>query len=213
MVTVASELQYRTPGNRVGHSCNVVIPLPAVTVSMFCNDSKRTPDEVCHPPRGVSHTRKRAGDMEQRLNYHLKAPKLMQAVLALNDAVEACGLERSLLHLIKLRASQINGCSFCVDMHAHEARMDGESEQRLYLVSAWRESPLFTGRERAAFAWTEAVTLVAQGGVPDQLYAETLKQFSEEELVKLTVAVSVINTWNRLSVAFRTVHPVRVEKA
>ncbi len=151
--------------------------------------------------------------MEQRLNYHLKAPKLMQPVLALNHAVETCGLERSLLHLIKLRASQINGCSFCVDMHAHEARADGESEQRLYLVAAWRESPLFTGRERATFAWTEALTLVAQGGVPDVLYTETRKQFSEEELVKLTVAVSIINTWNRLSVAFRIVHPVRVEKA
>ena len=145
--------------------------------------------------------------MQQRMNYFAKAPELMKSVLALNQAVETSGLEIGLLHLIKLRASQINGCSYCVDMHAHEARDDGESEQRLYLVAAWRESPLFSERERAAFAWTEAVTLVAQGGVSDALYATTLEQFSEEELVKLTVAVSIINTWNRLSVAFRAIHP------
>lgn len=147
--------------------------------------------------------------MQQRMNYFAKAPELMKSVLALNQAVETSGLEIGLLHLIKLRASQINGCSYCVDMHAHEARDDGESEQRLYLVAAWRESPLFSERERAAFAWTEAVTLVAQGGVSDALYATTLEQFSEEELVKLTVAVSIINTWNRLSVAFRAIHPTR----
>ena len=146
--------------------------------------------------------------MEQRLNYHLKAPKLMQPVLALNDAVETCGLERSLLHLIKLRASQINGCSFCVDMHAHEARADGESEQRLYLVSAWRESPLFTERERAAFAWTEKLTLLASGPVDDALYARALEHFSEQDLVKLTVLVGVINVWNRLCVSFHAVHSV-----
>ncbi len=147
--------------------------------------------------------------MKARLDYFPKAPELMQAVLALNAAVGNCGLEASLLHLIKLRASQINGCSYCVDMHAHEARADGESEQRLYLVAAWRESPLFTERERAAFAWTEAVTLISHGGVPDELYAKALEQFSEQELVKLTVAVSMINTWNRLSVSFHTLHPVR----
>lgn len=147
--------------------------------------------------------------MERRLDYFARAPELMQAVLALNKAVQESGLERSLLHLVKLRASQINGCSYCVDMHAHEARADGESEQRLYLVAAWRESPLFTERERAAFAWTEAVTLISHGGVPDELYAKALEQFSEQELVKLTVAVSMINTWNRLSVSFHTLHPVR----
>ncbi len=147
--------------------------------------------------------------MKERLNYFPKAPALMKAVLDLNSAVENSGLERSLLHLIKMRASQINGCSYCVDMHSHEARADGETEQRLYLVSAWRESPLFSARERAAFAWTEAVTLVAGNGVSDALYAETLKHFSEEELVKLTVAVTMINTWNRLSAAFHTIHPVR----
>lgn len=147
--------------------------------------------------------------MEQRMNYFAKAPELMTSVLALNEAVETCGLEKSLLHLIKLRASQINGCSYCVDMHAHEALEDGDSLQRVLLVAAWRESPLFTERERLAFAWTEALTRVADGGVPDALYAAALAQFSESELVKLTVAVSIINTWNRLSVAFHALHPIR----
>ena len=147
--------------------------------------------------------------MEPRMNYFAKAPELMKAVLALNEAVEQSGLEMRLLHLVKLRASQINGCSYCVDMHAHEALEDGDSLQRVLLVSAWRESPLFTERERAAFAWTEALTLVSQGGVSDALYAAACAQFSESELAKLTVAVSMINTWNRLSVAFHTIHPVR----
>ena len=151
--------------------------------------------------------------MKPRLEYFPRAPELMQAVLALNKAVEESGLERSLLHLLKLRASQINRCSYCVDMHAREAREEGESEQRLYLVAAWKESPLFTHRERAAFAWVEAVTLISQGGVSDEMYAATLKHFSEEELVKLTVAVAVINAWNRLSVSFRTIHPIRTAEA
>ncbi len=151
--------------------------------------------------------------MKPRLDYYSKVPELMRAQLALNKAVEESGLERRLLHLVKLRASQINGCSYCVDMHAHEARADGESEQRLYLVVAWKESPLFTERERAAFAWTEAVTQVSQGGVPDALYARAREQFSEEDLVKLTMAVAVINTWNRLSVAFHAIHPIRKAEA
>ena len=151
--------------------------------------------------------------MKPRLEYFPRAPELMQAVLALNKAVEESGLERSLLHLLKLRASQINRCSYCVDMHAREAREEGESEQRHYLVAAWKESPLFTHRERAAFAWVEAVTLISQGGVSDEMYAATLKHFSEEELVKLTVAVAVINAWNRLSVSFRTIHPIRTAEA
>ncbi|MCC6304455.1 MAG: carboxymuconolactone decarboxylase family protein [Rhodobacteraceae bacterium] len=147
--------------------------------------------------------------MKPRLVYLSKAPALIEAQRALNKAVQECGLEAGLLHLVKLRASQINGCSYCVDMHAHEARADGETEQRLYLVAAWRESPLFSARERAAFAWTEAVTRIADGGVPDDLYALARAEFSEEDLVKLTMAVAVINTWNRLSVAFHTIHPVR----
>lgn len=151
--------------------------------------------------------------MKQRMQYFSKAPELMKAVQALNQAVEQSGLERSLLHLIKLRASQINGCSFCVDMHSREAREDGETEQRLYLVAAWKESPLFSERERAAFAWTEAVTKISEKGVPDDLYAETLKHFSEPDLVKLTTAVGMINVWNRLCVSFHALHPVHAAKA
>jgi AhpD family alkylhydroperoxidase len=150
--------------------------------------------------------------MKPRLDYYATAPELMQAQLALNDAVTKCGIEPGLLHLIKLRASQINGCSYCVDMHAHEARADGETEQRLYLVAAWRESPLFSERERAAFLWTEAVTQISHGGVSDELYTLARKQFSEEDLVKLTMAVAVINTWNRMSVSFHTIHPTRAGK-
>ena len=147
--------------------------------------------------------------MKARMNYSDRAPDLIRQVGALNAAVETCGLERGLLHLIKLRASQINGCSYCVDMHSHEARADGETEQRVHLVAAWKESPLFTDRERAAFAWVEAVTRIADGGVPDALYRATLEHFTEADLVKLTVAVGIINIWNRLSVAFHTMHPVR----
>ncbi len=146
--------------------------------------------------------------MKQRIDYFPKAPELMNALLGYNKAVEESGLERSLLHLVKLRASQINGCSYCVNMHSHEARADGETEQRLYLVAAWRESPLFTARERAAFEWTEAVTQISHGGVSDELFARVREQFSEEDLVKLTAAVTVINVWNRFSVAFHTIHPV-----
>lgn len=111
--------------------------------------------------------------MKPRLEYFSVAPQLLKAQATLNTAVEESGLERSLLHLIKLRASQINGCSYCVDMHSHEAREDGETEQRLYLVAAWRESPLFSERERAALAWTETVTLISNGGVSDELYCDT----------------------------------------
>ncbi|MER9017954.1 carboxymuconolactone decarboxylase family protein [Mesorhizobium sp. M0184] len=146
--------------------------------------------------------------MKQRLQFFGAAPEIMKAVSALNKAVDECGLEKSLLHLIKLRASQINGCSYCVEMHSREARRDGESEQRLYLVSAWKESPLFSQRERAALAWTDALTRIADNGVSDELYARTLEYFSEQELVKLSVALGMINTWNRLCVPFHAIHPM-----
>ncbi|MER8521623.1 carboxymuconolactone decarboxylase family protein [Mesorhizobium sp. M0644] len=146
--------------------------------------------------------------MKQRLQFFGAAPEIMKAVSALNKAVDECGLEKSLLHLIKFRASQINGCSYCVEMHSREARRDGESEQRLYLVSAWKESPLFSERERAALAWTDALTRIADNGVSDELYARTLEYFSEEELVKLSVALGMINTWNRLCVPFHAIHPM-----
>ncbi|WP_127900328.1 carboxymuconolactone decarboxylase family protein [Solirhodobacter olei] len=146
--------------------------------------------------------------MEPRLNFFAAAPDLLKQVAALNQAVEACGLERSLLHLVKLRASQINGCSYCVEMHSREARADGESEQRLYLVAAWRESPLFTARERAALEWTEAVTRLSQAGVSEDLFRATRFEFSETDLTRLTVAIGMINVWNRLSVPFQAIHPV-----
>ncbi|WP_157016031.1 carboxymuconolactone decarboxylase family protein [Mesorhizobium xinjiangense] len=149
--------------------------------------------------------------MQPRLDYWKMEPKLMNSLLAFNKDVEDSGLEKSLVHLVKLRASQINGCAYCVDMHTNEARKDGESEQRLYLVAAWRESPLYSGRERAAFAWTDRLTRLADGEVDDALYAEMLEHFSESEIVKLTLLIGVINSWNRVAVPFRSVHPVRRE--
>lgn len=151
--------------------------------------------------------------MKPRLNFYTAAPELTKHLVSLTTAINECGLEHSLLHLIKLRASQINGCSYCVDMHSREAKQDGETEQRLWLVAAWKESPLFTERERMAFAWTEAVTNIADAGVPAELYAETQKHFSGEELVKLTMALGMINTWNRLCVTFHAVHSVAEAKA
>lgn len=151
--------------------------------------------------------------MEQRIKYQSYAPELMKQVYALNKAVDECGIEKSLLHLVKLRASQINGCSFCVNMHSHEALRDGDTQQRILLVSAWKESPLFTERERAAFAYTDAVTRIADHGVPDALWEATRQHFSEEELTKLTVAIGMINIWNRICVSFHVLHPVDHAKA
>jgi AhpD family alkylhydroperoxidase len=126
-------------------------------------------------------------------------------MLGLDQYLEDCGLEEPLLHLIRLRASQINGCAYCLDMHWKDLRTSGEQEQRLYSLDAWRECPYYTERERAALAWTEAVTLITAGHVPDAVYEEALAHFSEKELSDLTLAVTVINTWNRLSIAARTV--------
>ena len=125
-------------------------------------------------------------------------------MLALNKYAESSGLEHSLLELIKIRASQINGCAYCLDMHTIDARAGGETEQRIYVLDAWREAPFYTDRERAALAWTEAVTLVSETHVPDDVYEEARKHFSEEELVKLTWALVVINGWNRIAIAFRS---------
>ena len=146
--------------------------------------------------------------MKQRIDYRTADPEIVKALVALNTAIDKSGLDRKLLHLVKLRASQINGCSFCVDMHTREARQDGETEQRLYLVSAWRESPLFTERERAAFAWTEALTTIAGREIDDGLYEATRAHFTEPELVNLTAAIGMINTWNRICISFRVIHPV-----
>jgi AhpD family alkylhydroperoxidase len=143
--------------------------------------------------------------MKARLDFRKASPNGEKAMMGLHMFVRNCGLDHSLMELVKLRASQINGCAHCMDMHTKELRADGESEQKLYLLSAWRESPFYTERERAALAWTEAVTLVASSQVPDDVYDEALKQFSEEELVNLTFALVAINGANRLNVAFRTV--------
>jgi AhpD family alkylhydroperoxidase len=124
-------------------------------------------------------------------------------LIALGAQAAAAGLEPALLELVKLRASQLNGCAYCLDMHSKDARAAGETEQRLHLLAAWRETSLYTERERAALAWTEAVTLVAEGHVPDDVYAEVSARFSEPEVVALTLAVVAINGFNRLNVAFR----------
>jgi AhpD family alkylhydroperoxidase len=141
--------------------------------------------------------------MNARLEYATKSPAGYRAFLALNKFVEDCGIEHSLLELIKIRASQLNGCAFCLDMHTIDARAAGETEQRLYLLDAWREAPFYSGRERAALAWTEAVTRVSESQVPDDVYEEARRHFSEEELVNLTWAVVTINGWNRVAIAFR----------
>jgi AhpD family alkylhydroperoxidase len=143
--------------------------------------------------------------MKARLDFRKASPAADKAMMGLHAFVRNCGLDHSLLELVKLRASQINQCAHCIDMHTKELRADGESEQRLYLLNAWRESPFYSERERAALAWTEAVTLVADSQVPDDVYEEARKVFSEEELVNLTMAVVAINSANRLNVAFRTV--------
>jgi AhpD family alkylhydroperoxidase len=121
--------------------------------------------------------------------------------------VDKCSLEKPLLELLKIRASQINKCAFCLHMHTRDARKGGESEERIYLLEAWRESPLYTERERAALAWTEALTLLPQTGAPDDVYAQVAAQFSEPEIVSLTLAIGAINLWNRFGVGFRLVHP------
>ena len=143
--------------------------------------------------------------MKPRLSYGKVAPGVRDAMLGLEKYVDSTGLEPGLLNLIKIRASQINGCAWCLDMHAKDARADGEEEQRIYSLSAWKETPFYTPRERAALAWTEAVTLVASGGVPDDIFEEARKRFSEKELVDLTMGIVAINGWNRLNVAFRMV--------
>jgi len=143
--------------------------------------------------------------MEPRIHYAGRFPELRNAMWALEHYVHESGLEPTLLELVKLRASLINGCAYCVDMHTKVARSLGETEQRLYEVSLWREAPFYTERERAAFAWTEAVTLVNVDHVPDDVYDVARQHFNEQELVALTAAVIAINGWNRLAIAFRRV--------
>ena len=141
--------------------------------------------------------------MKERLNYAALVPESLKAMLALEKYVANSGLEHSLFELVKTRASQINKCGYCLDMHTKDARKAGETEQRLYALSAWKETPFFTDRERAALAWTESLTLISENDVPDTLYEATLKHFSETELVALTMAIITINGWNRLAISFR----------
>lgn len=143
--------------------------------------------------------------MKQRLNYAKIAPGALKGMLEIETYVAASGLERSLYELVKTRASQINGCAYCLDMHTKDARKAGETEQRLYALSAWRETPFYTERERAGLEWTESLTLISENDVPDSLYEAVRKHFSEEELVALTMAIVAINAWNRLAISFRTV--------
>ena len=143
--------------------------------------------------------------MQSRMEYAKVAPGALTVMLGLETYVHQCGLEQPLLELVKVRASQINGCAYCVDMHTKDARAGGETEQRLYAVTVWEETPFFTERERAALAWTEAVTLVGKDHVPDEVYQQAHRSFDEKELVDLTLAIIAINGWNRLAVSFRVV--------
>jgi AhpD family alkylhydroperoxidase len=142
--------------------------------------------------------------MTRRLSFAAVAPGDIQALLALTKHAHASGLEESLLELVQVRASYLNGCAYCIDMHTKDARAAGESEQRLYAVPVWRETPFFSARERAVLAWTEAVTRLGPEGVSDAIYEEAAAHFTPAELAHLTLAVSVINAWNRINVAFRT---------
>lgn len=143
-------------------------------------------------------------DTTRRIDYAAVAPAAVQAVRRVEQYVRECALERPMIELMKLRASYLNGCAYCVDMHTKDARAAGETEQRLYAVPVWRETPFFTPRERAALAWTEAVTELGREGVRDALFEEASRHFTERELVDLTMAVIAINSWNRLAVTFRT---------
>jgi AhpD family alkylhydroperoxidase len=143
--------------------------------------------------------------MEPRIDASKLSAEPQKALLAIEKYIAGCGLERNLRELVKMRASQINGCAYCIDMHSKDARAGGETEQRLYALNAWRETPFFTDRERAALAWAEAVTLLSETGVPDDVYEEAREHFDEQELVDLTWAVATINAWNRMAVSFRAV--------
>jgi AhpD family alkylhydroperoxidase len=142
--------------------------------------------------------------MDQRINYLEHGQEALKAMFGLGKYIAKSSIEPKLLHLVEFRVSQINGCSYCLDMHSKDLRHDGETEQRLYLLEAWRETSLYTDRERAALEWAEAVTLVSETHVPDNVYEIAKKQFSEKELIELTMDIVAVNSWNRLNIAFRT---------
>jgi AhpD family alkylhydroperoxidase len=143
--------------------------------------------------------------MKARLELTAAPAGAMEAMRTMEKYIRTCGIEPKLLELIKIRASQINGCSYCIDMHTKDARAHGETEQRIYALNAWRETPFFTDKERAALAWTESVTLVSETQVPDDVYELLQKNFDEKELINITMAVVTINSWNRLAISFRSV--------
>src|ERR1700744_6153164 len=147
------------------------------------------------------------------MNFYQAAPDTLKALMALETQVQSSGLEQSLIELVKTRASQINGCAFCINMHTQDARKHGETEQRLYLLDAWREAPVYSDRERAALAWTEAVTLITKTHAPDDVYDEVRKHFSDAETVNLTMLIVTINAWNRLAISFRAIPPARAKTA
>ena len=148
--------------------------------------------------------------MQPRLNPYQAAPATMKAMMGLETHLQDCGLDPALMDLVRTRASQINGCAYCIHMHTRDARARGETEERLYLLDAWRESPLYTDRERAALAWTEAVTLHRRRRMPRMRSTRRCAQhFAEDELVKLTVLIAAINAWNRIAISFRSMHPTK----
>ena len=151
--------------------------------------------------------------MESRFDYFHTAPELFKALYALQNAVNHASLPQELQELVKMRASQLNGCALCIALHLAEARRLGIADEKLHLLNAWRETPLFDARERAALAWTEALTLVTEGHVADAVYEQVRAQFSDQELVELSFAVTTINTWNRLCVPFQAIHPTPAAKA
>src|SRR5262245_38128742 len=142
--------------------------------------------------------------MKQRINAFEKGRGAMQAMFALGSYLAKSPIEKKLQHLVEFWVSQINGCAYCLDMHSKDLRHEGDTEQRLYLLEAWREPPMYSDRERAALAWAEAVTLITEGHVPDEVYEQARKEFSEEELIDLTLVVTTVSAYNRFNIAFRT---------
>ena len=142
--------------------------------------------------------------MQPRLDYTKVSPGALRTMLDIETYLAKCGLERPLLLLVKMRASQINGCAYCLDMHSKDARAEGETEQRLYALDAWRETPFYSPRERAALTWTETLTLISETHAPDEIFREVRAQFSDQEMADLTLAIVAINGWNRISIGFRT---------
>jgi AhpD family alkylhydroperoxidase len=167
---------------------------------------QKSGSEICDRNHSVLNSQKTKGRefMQPRIEIASVSPGVYKAMLGLETYLRQCGLDTKLLDLVKLRASQINGCGFCIDMHWKDLRAAGETEQRLYGLNAWRESPYYTDRERAALAWAEAVTRIADGHVPDEVFEDVHRYFNDKELADLTLGIVAINGWNRLNIAFRT---------